>query len=151
MKLFIASLVLVTSLSSFAATPILPLPECKSRQGDEVDGSVKQLRNVMGNPKDSRTQVYVTGVIGEIEKEDHTGLPHQKFSLKVDTDITLAIVSNLDFGRIPLVAGKKVSICGEFRRIGKGMVHWTHFDPHGGHPDGFTILDGKVYGETEIK
>jgi hypothetical protein len=97
-----------------------------------------------------RPQIFVTGTITKILAEDHSGLPHQKFSLKLSNDITLSIVSNLDFGRIPLVVGKSISVCGEFKHVGQGMVHWTHFDPHGGHADGFTILDGKLYGDKEV-
>ena len=29
------------------------------------------------------------------------------------------------------------------------MVHWTHFDPHGPHADGFTVVDGVLYGDKE--
>jgi predicted small secreted protein len=151
-KFFILSLVLVSqTLFAKQTDKDLAFPECKDRNGNVVNGSIAQLRNVMNNPRDSRAQVYTTGTITVINKEDNTGLPHQKFDLKVDSDITLSIVSNLDFGRIPLTVGKKISICGEFRRIGKGMVHWTHFDPHGGHPNGFSILDGVLYGEHETR
>jgi hypothetical protein len=59
-------------------------------------------------------------------------------------------VSTLDFGRVPVTVGSTLSVCGEFKKIGQGMVHWTHFDPHGGHPDGFTIVNGTLYGDKEI-
>ena len=71
------------------------------------------------------------------------------FNIKVSNDINIEIVTNLDFGRIPVELGKSIAVCGEFKKIGQGMVHWTHFDPHGGHADGFTILDGALYGDVE--
>lgn len=153
MKFFILTLVLVFSQSVLAnqTATSSPLPDCKDSNGNVVDGSITQLRKVMNNPRDSKTQVYATGTISVINKEDNSGLPHQKYDLKVDTDITLSIVSNLDFGRIPLKIGKKISVCGEFKRVGKGMIHWTHFDPHGGHPNGFSILDNVLYGEHETR
>lgn len=147
MKSLLLSLGLVLSFSSFAATEF---PECRNRNGEVVKNTVSELRSIMGNRRSNKPQVYVTGIINEIKSEDHSGLPHQKFNITVDKDLELQIVSNLDFGRIPVVVGKKVSICGEFLRVGSGMVHWTHFDPHGNHPDGFTILDGKFYGEHEV-
>jgi hypothetical protein len=101
------------------------------------------------NSSDKRPQVIVTGIVSNILAEDHNGLPHQKYILTVNENIKLLIISNLDFGRVPLEDGKQVSVCGEFKKVGQGMVHWTHFDPHGGHPNGFTIVDGKSYGDTE--
>jgi hypothetical protein len=76
-------------------------------------------------------------------------LPHQKFSITIGGQITLEIVSNLDFGRIPVQMGQIVSVCGEYLSVDQGMIHWTHFDPHGGHADGFTILNGQLYGQEQ--
>lgn len=146
MKALFTGLLLALSLSAFSAQPTV---ECKDFKGNVVDGSIARLRSVMANHKGDKTQVLVTGTISEIGKEDHSGLQHQKYNMKVDKDITLQIVSNLEFGRIPLVIGKVTTVCGEFLRVGQGMVHWTHFDPHGPHADGFTIVDGVLYGDKE--
>jgi hypothetical protein len=123
--------------------------ECKNRDGAVVSGSLGQLLSVMHNQRANRAQVLVTGVITRIRADDLSGSPHQKFTIKVSKDIDLEIVTNLDFGRIPVVVGKTITICGEYLRASGGMVHWTHFDPHGNHPDGFSILDGVLYGDTE--
>lgn len=146
MKALFTGLLLALSLSAFSAQPTV---ECKDFKGNVVDGSITRLRSVMANHKGEKTQVLVTGTISEIKKEDNSGLQHQKYNMKVDKDITLQIVSNLEFGRIPLVVGKVTTVCGEFLRVGQGMVHWTHFDPHGPHADGFTIVDGVLYGDKE--
>lgn len=149
MKSFIvSSLFLLLSFSAFAG--ITELPECKDRSGGVLEPKVDQLKVIM-RTGGSRPQVMVTGVVSQILPEDHDGLPHQKYTLTVNKEIKLLIVSNLDFGRVPVVVGKTVSICGEFKKVGQGMVHWTHFDPHGGHPDGFTIVDGKLYGDVETR
>lgn len=149
MKSFIVtSLFLLLSFSAFAGN--LELPECKDRSGGVLQPKVDQLKVIM-RTGGSRPQVMVTGVVSQILPEDHDGLPHQKYTLTVNSEIKLLIVSNLDFGRVPVVIGKTVSICGEFKKVGQGMVHWTHFDPHGGHPDGFTIVDGKLYGDVETR
>ena len=147
MKALFTGLLLALSLSAFSADSNVA---CLDAQGNVVDGSIPALRSIMASHKGDRTQVYVTGTITEIKKEDHSGLAHQKYELKIDKDLTFLIVSNLAFGRIPLVVGKKVSVCGEYKRVGKGMVHWTHFDPHGPHANGFTIMDGILYGDKEV-
>ncbi len=150
MKFFIVfSLACLISLSTFAHTfQSENLPDCKNRNGVILPNTLNQLKEAM-NSSDKRPQVIVTGVVSNILAEDHDGLPHQKYILTVNENIKLLIISNLDFGRVPLEDGKQISVCGEFKKVGQGMVHWTHFDPHGGHPNGFTIVDGKSYGETE--
>jgi hypothetical protein len=151
MKLFIvSSLLVLLSLSLNAGTfEQSALVECKDSRGLTVSGTIEALKKVM-NAKSNRPQVAITGVVSQILPEDRNGRPHQKYIIAVDSKINLQIVSNLEFGKAPVLVGKSVTICGEFLRVGQGMIHWTHFDPHGGHADGFTIVDGKVYGDKEI-
>lgn len=146
--LFASFLMFVSITAAVSAGTLQQVPDCKDQRGNVMNGSMDQLRVVMRS-NSARPQVMVTGVISQILPEDHAGLPHQKFSVTVDKQVTLLIVSNLDFGRIPLVAGGTITVCGEYKKVGQGMIHWTHFDPHGGHPDGFTVVDGKLYGDTE--
>lgn len=145
MKFFIVSSLFVFLSLSANAT----LPECKDSRGSILPNTIEQLKTVMKS-KAARPQVMVTGTVSDILPEDRKGLPHQKYTLTVDGQIKLLIVSNLDFGRVPLAKGSTLSICGEYKNVGSGMIHWTHFDPHGGHPDGFTILNGVLYGDKEI-
>lgn len=150
MKFFIvSSLFAMLSLSLSAGTlNQSTLPDCKDLKGSILPNTVDQLKVVMRSNA-NRPQVMVTGVVSQILPEDHKGLPHQKYTLTVDGKIKLLIVSNLDFGRVPLQVGTTLSVCGEYKKIGEGMIHWTHFDPHGGHPDGFTIVKGTLYGDKE--
>lgn len=144
MKTFIiTSLFALLSFSSFAANV-----DCKDVRGNILSGTVDQLKTTMKSNA-SKPQVMVTGVVSQILPEDHSGLPHQKYTITVANQIKLMIVSNLDFGRIPLQVGQTLSVCGEYLKVGQGMIHWTHFDPHGGHADGFTILNGTLYGDKE--
>ncbi|MDO9181975.1 MAG: DUF3465 domain-containing protein [Bacteriovorax sp.] len=151
MKLFIVSSLFILLSVTATAKNVAPvaLPECKDLRGSVLPDTVDQLKVVMKSNA-SRPQVIATGVVSQILPEDHSGLPHQKYTLTVAGQIKLLIVSNLDFGRVPLVLGSTVSVCGEFKKVGQGMIHWTHFDPHGGHPDGFTIVNGALYGDKEI-
>ena len=143
MKILLAFIILAFSFS----TQALEL-ECRDSNGKIMNGSIEQLRVVMKSNSD-RPQIKVIGVITRISPEDNQGLQHQKFSIQASNDISLSIVSNLEFGRIPLVIGKTITVCGEFKKVGQGMVHWTHFDPRGNHVDGFSILDGELYGDKQ--
>lgn len=145
MKFLVASLFIALSFSVSAG--IQQVPDCKDFRGNIMNGSKEQLLQVMRSNA-NRPQVMVTGVVSQILPEDHDGLPHQKYTITVD-NIKLLVVSNLDFGRVPLQIGKSLTVCGEYKNVGQGMIHWTHFDPHGGHPDGFTVVDGQLYGESE--
>lgn len=147
--LILTSLLALLSFSSFAGNfDPSALPACKDFRGNVLSGTVDQLRVVMRSNA-NRPQVMVTGVVSQILPEDHAGLPHQKYTLNVGGQITLLIVSNLDFGRVPLQVGQTLTVCGEYKNVGQGMIHWTHFDPHGGHPDGFTVVNGNLYGDKE--
>ena len=146
MKALFTSLLFVLSFSAFSAQTNVA---CLDSLGNVVNGNIPTLKSIIASHKGGKAQVFVTGTIINIEKEDHNGLAHQKYNIKIDNDLTFQIVSNLAFGRVPLVVGKSVSVCGEYKRVGKGMVHWTHFDPHGPHANGFTIMDGVLYGDKE--
>ena len=145
MKLLLAALTLVLTTSIFAEDFQV---DCKDRKGNVLPKTLDSLNQVR-NSKANRPMVYVEGKITQILPEDKAGLPHQKYIIQAFGSIKIQVVSNLDFGRIPVQSGDVVSVCGEYINASGGMVHWTHFDPHGGHPDGFTILDGKLYGDKE--
>ena len=140
MKLIIAIVSSLFFLSAFAQN----IPECKNARGEVVPDSRDYLQSV-ARAGGARPQVLVSGVVRNVLPEDHTGSPHQKFVIEYD-GIELSIVSNLDFGRIPVKIGDAVRICGEYLNVGQGMVHWTHHDPAGRHPNGFTVHEGVIYG-----
>jgi hypothetical protein len=146
MRSLIALLVLTASFSVFATSADMP---CKDQQGNVLDSSLASVTKIINSHQD-RPQILITGKITKILPEDHSGLPHQKYLVAVSNNLTLQIVSNLDFGRIPVAEGQTISVCGEFKNVGNGMVHWTHFDPHGGHADGFTVLNNTLYGDKEV-
>ncbi len=116
----------------------------------ELLPSVTTLKRYIDTNNGKRPQVYVEGIIKEILPEDKMGRPHQKFILNV-SGIKVQIVHGLDYGRIPLQLGAKVKVCGEFLNSQEGLIHWTHFDPDARHPDGFIVLGGEVYGQTEVR
>jgi hypothetical protein len=124
------------------------LPACKDAKGNILLGTINQLRQIRDSDM-NRPQVFITGIVTAILRDDNIGLPHQKYFISVGGEISLQIVSNLDFGRIPVQIGETVSICGEYLNVDEGMIHWTHFAPHGGHANGFTIFKGQLYGNEQ--
>lgn len=145
MRLILTVLTFVLATSIFAGDFQV---DCKDRRGNVLPKTLESLNQVK-NSKANRPMVYVEGKITQILPEDKDGLPHQKYIMQAFGSVKIQVVSNLDFGRIPVQVGSVVSVCGEYINAAGGMVHWTHFDPHGGHPDGFTILNGQLYGDKE--
>ena len=141
-------LILGVLLISSGAFSEASMPQCKDARGNVVLGTIDQLKQIMKSTT-NRPQAFATGTVTSILPDDTQGLPHQKFFISVDEQINLEIVSNLDFGRVPLRVGQTISVCGEYLNVGQGMIHWTHFDPHGGHAEGFTILNGQLFGQEQ--
>jgi hypothetical protein len=78
----------------------------------------------------------------------HTHAMHEAFDVRSDDGHTLEIVDNVKLApRVPVVAGDRIAVCGELvpdARRGP-LVHWTHHDPRGLHPDGYIELAGRRY------
>jgi hypothetical protein len=88
------------------------------------------------------------GQVIKILPDDLSGSRHQKFLLKLPAGHTVLIASNIDLApRInDLKRGDQVRFKGEYAWNNKGgVVHWTHHDPNGRHPDGWLEVDGKRY------
>jgi hypothetical protein len=75
-------------------------------------------------------------------------------------DDTIELVYNDSFGELPeLRLGMDVEACGDYitsyapsgpypASPDGALVHWVHHNPHGSHPDGYVVIDGKVFGWT---
>ena len=75
---------------------------------------------------------------------------HEGFLLQLDgdCDLLLRVETNTDLtGPVPLSNGERITVKGEYEYNPMGgVVHWTHHDPRGHHPDGYVkTADGKVY------
>ncbi|MEQ8857468.1 MAG: DUF3465 domain-containing protein [Pseudomonadales bacterium] len=97
-----------------------------------------------------RSDVQVGGV-GEVVRvlaDDRDGSRHQRFILRLNSGRTLLVAHNIDLApRIPgLAAGDRVEFYGEYEWNERGgVLHWTHHDPQGRHPDGWLKHGGRTY------
>lgn len=88
----------------------------------------------------------VTGLLGT--RTGPSG-PHEGFFLYVDggCDANVRVETNVAFtGPIPLHAGERVVVKGEYEYDGLGgVVHFTHREREGHHPGGFVEVGGTYY------
>lgn len=75
--------------------------------------------------------------------------PHEGFLLRLASgcSIIVRVEANTDFtGSIPLVAGERVVVKGEYEYYPRGgVIHWTHRDPRGRHDNGYIEAGGRSY------
>ena len=93
-------------------------------------------------------QARGSGSVVRILPDDNDGSRHQRFILRLASGRTLLIAHNIDLApRIPGIrTGDTVEFHGEFRSNPEGgVIHWTHHDPQGRHPDGWLRHRGETY------
>lgn len=89
-----------------------------------------------------------SGTVIRILPDDNKGSRHQRLILRVGAEQTVLIAHNIDIApRIPHIAkGDVLGFRGSYVYNDKGgIVHWTHHDPRGEHPDGWLIHNDKEY------
>ncbi|MDR0477218.1 MAG: DUF3465 domain-containing protein [Desulfobulbaceae bacterium] len=92
--------------------------------------------------------VYGHGEVVKILPDDDRGIRHQRFLLKVAPGLVVLVAHNTDIAKKigGLSAGDRLSFCGEYIWNDKGgVLHWTHHDPAGRHPDGWLSLNHTLY------
>lgn len=115
------------------------------------DAANAQIYDAWRNGR-SGIEVQASGSIARILGE-HTGPsgPHEGFLLHLTGSgghgLTVRVESNLDLmGSLPIRGGEPTTVRGEYDYDPRGgVVHWTHRDPRGRHPDGFVEVDGRRY------
>lgn len=93
-------------------------------------------------------QVRGSGTVVRILSDDNDGSRHQRFILRLAGGRTLLVAHNIDLA--PRIGGIRegdtVEFYGEFAANAKGgVIHWTHHDPQGRHPDGWLRHGGRTY------
>lgn len=94
------------------------------------------------------SQVQGSGTVVRVLSDDNKGSRHQRFILQLGNGRTLLVAHNIDLA--PRVDGIRegdiVEFFGEFESNPQGgVIHWTHHDPQGRHPDGWLRHEGRMY------
>ena len=98
--------------------------------------------------KRSDVQVQGSGKVIKILSDDNKGSRHQRFILKLPSNLSILVAHNIDLApRIDdLKTGDIVEFYGEYEWNDKGgVMHWTHHDPRKKHKDGWLKHNGKIY------
>lgn len=98
--------------------------------------------------KQSNVQVQGSGKVLKVLSDDNNGSRHQRFILKLPSNLTVLVAHNIDLANKikDLKAGDNVEFYGEYEWNNKGgVLHWTHKDPRGKHKDGWLRHNGIVY------
>ncbi len=87
------------------------------------------------------------GIVRRTLSDDREGDQHQRFIVEVEPGLTVLVAHNIDLApRVPLSAGDRVELRGEYEYNDKGgVIHWTHHDPRGRHAGGWIRHEGKTY------
>lgn len=91
--------------------------------------------------------IECAGVVVHLLPDDTEGSQHQLFLVELANDITLKVAHNIDLApRVPVERGDWIAFYGEYEWNEKGgVMHWTHHDPAGRHPDGWLLHRGETY------
>jgi hypothetical protein len=125
---------------SFAPHSPAPSTSPSPRARSSAPSSSSELR--------AGQQVELEGTVVKVLSDDTTGSRHQRFIVRLPSGQTVLIAHNIDIApRVDGIAsGDSVRFSGAFEENDKGgVVHWTHHDPSGRHPDGFIVHQGHTY------
>ena len=141
-KLLLVAIALVLGFLGISQNELFP--------PDEVTGAddSAEVLAVAFDEERGGFQVEGSGVVIRILADDNDGGRHQRFILRLSSGQTLLIAHNIDLApRVDGVAeGDTVRFFGEYEWNPQGgVLHWTHHDPQGRHPDGWLQHDGSTY------
>jgi len=123
-----------------AATGAEPTPSQSTASGQRLAQAIRE--------RQSDVQVRGSGTVIRLLRDDNEGSRHQKFILRLPSGDTLLVAHNIDLApRIDdLQTGDRIEFYGEYEWNDRGgVLHWTHHDPAGRHPDGWLQHKGKRY------
>ena len=149
-------LLLIAALGVAAYLALLPgtgipdkpaLPDSSGFSSAAGDHTNAALENAISNHL-SNQQLAGQAVVVKILPDDNMGSRHQRFIVKLNSGRTVLVAHNIDLAqRIDsLRMGDTIAFFGEYEWNQKGgVMHWTHHDPQGRHPDGWIKHNGQTY------
>lgn len=119
------------------------------READHKDGSQANSSVIRAYQEQKENSlVSGSGKVVKILSDDLKGSKHQRFILRISSDLTVLIAHNIDLApRIPtLQVGKTVTFKGQYEYQARGgVIHWTHHDPQGRRQGGWLEYEGKRF------
>lgn len=94
--------------------------------------------------RESGFMVTLEGRVDRLLADDREGSRHQRFLMRLENGPTLLVAHNIDLAdRAPVEVGDRVRLRGQYEWNERGgVLHWTHHDPDGSHPEGWIEVDG---------
>ncbi len=129
-----------STVAQASTTPNTPLKPSHTNQSNAILRAFEQQQ--------SDIPVQGTGQIIKELADDNNGSRHQRILLKLPEGLTILIAHNIDLApRVDNIqAGDAIEFKGEYAWNAKGgVVHWTHHDPNGRHPDGWLKHQNRTY------
>ncbi|OSI09873.1 DUF3465 domain-containing protein [Neisseria zoodegmatis] len=129
--------------------PSLPHAETSSPASPSINQqSADDILQTAFERRQSNIQIAGSGTVSKTLPDDNKGSRHQRFILKLNSGQSLLVAHNIDLA--PKIKGLKkgdtVAFYGEYEWSEKGgVIHWTHHDPQGKHPDGWLKHNGVIY------
>lgn len=96
----------------------------------------------------SHLQIQGQGRVIRLLPDDLNGSRHQRFIIQISNGQTLLVAHNIDLApRVEyLKVGEMIEFYGEYEWNAKGgVIHWTHHDPKGKHPNGWLKYHAHTY------
>ena len=125
----------------------LPNHEPEARHVSVPGDSSSTPANAIDRGENHR-HVEIRGNISRLLPDDTTGIRHQKFLVRLPSGQTVLVAHNIDIStRVePIGVGDDITLNGQYEWNPKGgVIHWTHHDPSGHHPDGWIRHGGHTY------
>lgn len=87
------------------------------------------------------------GEVTKILPDDKNGSRHQLFIFETTSGKRFRVAHNIDLAPyVPVHVGDRVEIKGDVvPSKPMNVLHWTHYDPAGQHPDGYIRHEGRLY------
>ena len=123
------------------------LPDSSGFSSDAADHTNAALENAISTRLGNQ-QLAGQAVVVKILPDDNKGSRHQRFIVKLNSRRTILVAHNIDLAqRIDtLRTGDTIAFFGEYEWNQKGgVMHWTHHDPQGRHPNGWIKHNGQIY------
>jgi len=142
------SIIITFLLGYLAITHLLSQRVSSHQAGQSATQTTSAPDQITNTALVNNQSVTGSGMIIKILPDDTQGLEHQRFILRLASGQTVLIAHNIDIApRIPdLARGDVVAFQGIYVSNDKGgVIHWTHHDPSGHHPDGWLKYHGQTY------